>query len=260
MEEALVINWLTRAFARLLFILDVTGKSPKEAEAHVKQFAQSLTTRKIGSGTQDDQSLSVVKDIYIGRTMHEIAGKAYPGQTDVKVLDTSNTGFWNLSAIEYYQNKVITSLRIPKAHLGIERDVNAKSTLQQQDKRFVRMVRRIQQVLSGAITDTIDLQLALQGYNPSEIDYQLMWATPSWEDALEESRAVLNFASAAEKLMKNGLIDKELVQTRYLHMTDVEIKRANAEAKSNMATTSADDNKGADNTDDTDDTDDEGGA
>ena len=38
MEEAMVINWVTRAFARLLYKIDVTGKTPDEAEKIVKDF------------------------------------------------------------------------------------------------------------------------------------------------------------------------------------------------------------------------------
>ena len=234
MEEALVINWLTRAFARLLFILDVTGKTPKESEAYIKKFAQSLTTRQISSGTQGDETLSVVKDIYIGRTMHEMGGKAYEGMTDVKVLDTSNTGFMNLTAIEYYQNKVLTSLRVPKAHIGLERDVNAKATLQQQDRRFARVLRRIQQLLSEAIAHTIDLQLALQGIDPAKIAYRIMWPSPSWEDLLDESAAVKNFTEADTQLLDRGLVDRRYVQSRHLRMSDSEIARADAEREANI--------------------------
>jgi len=231
MEEALVINWLTRAFARLLFILDVTGKTPKEAEAYIKAFARSLTTRNIASGVKGDEALSVVKDIYIGRAMHDMGGRLYPGQTDVKVLDTSNSGFLNLNPIEYYQNKVLTSLRVPKAHLGLERDINAKATLQQQDRRFLRILRRIQAMLSESIDHTIKLQLALLGIDPDSVEYTIMWPTPSWADMLDESAATKNFAEADEKLLAWGLVDSEYVQTKHLGMSAVEIDRIKATPK-----------------------------
>jgi len=225
MEEALVINWLTRAFARLLFILDVTGKTPSEAESYIKAFATSLTTRNITSGVKGEAALSVVKDIYIGRAMHDMGGRLYPGQTDVKILDTANSGFLNLSPIEYYQNKVLTALRVPKAHLGLERDINAKSTLQQQDRRFLRILRRIQSMLSEAIEHTVKLQLALLGVDPDSVEFLVMWPTPSWADMLDESMAAKNFAEADGLLLDRGLVDNEFVQTRHLRMSSVEIER-----------------------------------
>lgn len=227
MEEALVINWLTRAFARLLFILDVTGKSDKEAKAYIKDFANSLTTRQVSSGVKGDEEMSVVKDIYIGRAMHDIGGRAHPGQTDVKVLDTSNTGFLNLRPIEYYQTKVITSLHVPKAHLGLERDINAKATLQQQDRRFVRFIRRIQAVMSEAIAHTIMLQYALYNVDPSTIEFSIIWPSPSWEDLLDESAAVKNFAAADKDLLDQGVVDKEFVQTSHLRMSQADKDRVN---------------------------------
>lgn len=227
MEEALVINWLTRAFARLLFILDVTGKTDREAEAYIKKFATSLTTRQVASGVKGDEELSVVKDIYLGRSMHDIGGRAYPGQTDVKVLDTSSTGFWNLRAIEYYQNKVLTSLRVPKAHLGLERDINAKATLQGQDRRFIRVIRRIQSVMSEAIDHSIKLQLTLFGIDPNSVEYRIAWPTPSWADMLDESTATKNFTDADEKLLAWKVVDKEFVQAKHLRMSRTDMERIN---------------------------------
>lgn len=223
MEEALVINWLTRAFARLCFTLDVTGKTDAEAEAAIKKFAESLSTREIASGVKGEEELSVVKDIYIGRAMHEIGGRAYPGGTDVKVLDTSNTGFWNLGAIEYYQNKVLTSLRVPKAHLGLERDINAKATLQQQDRHFARTIRRVQSMLSEAIEHTIRLQLALLEVDVSGMDIKILWPSPSWADMLDESSALSNFADADEKLLAMGAIDVKYIRAKQLKMTQAEV-------------------------------------
>ncbi|GAG49303.1 unnamed protein product, partial [marine sediment metagenome] len=93
----------TRAFARLLFIIDTTGKGPLEAAAAIEKFKSTLKTRQVATDTKGAQQISVVKDIYIAKTFRTEGGKVQPGLTDVKVLDTSNTGFWNLSAIEYYQ-------------------------------------------------------------------------------------------------------------------------------------------------------------
>jgi len=223
MEEALVINWLTRAFARLLFILDVTNKTPKEAEAYILAFAKSLTTRQIASGVKGEEQLSVVKDIYVGRTMHNIGGRAYPGLTDVKILDTSNSGFLNLNPIEYYQNKVITSLRVPKAHLGLERDINAKATLQAQDKRFVRFIQRVQSLLSEGINHTIQLQLALLEIDPDSVEYVIIWPRPSWADMLEESQALEHFTNADADLLDRGVVDLDYVRTHHVGMSRHEI-------------------------------------
>jgi len=222
MEEALVINWITRAFARLLFTLDVTNKSPKEARKAINDFKHSLQTRKIARDVEGVEQLSVVKDIYLGQSYVEIGGRAYPGLTDAKVLDTSSTGYMQLGPIEYYRSKILMDLRTPKAYLGLEKDINAKATLIQQDRRYARFLRRIQSVLSSGIGFTINLQLAAYDIDPKTIPYIISWPSPSWSDRLEDSQALLNYAQADQILEPMGVLDKELIARRQLLLSGVE--------------------------------------
>lgn len=67
LEEALVMNWLTRAFARLLFIIDTTGLAPAEAQKRIRDFQTMLQTTDVGSGKLGVQNMSIVKDIFIGK-------------------------------------------------------------------------------------------------------------------------------------------------------------------------------------------------
>jgi hypothetical protein len=212
MEEALVINWLTRAFARLLFILDVTGMEGKAAEAYIDEFKKKLESKKIASGVLGDEVLSVVKDIYIGRGWKDVGGgKPLESLNDVEVLDTSTTGFWNLNPIEYFQNKLFIACRVPKAYMGMERDVNAKATLQQQERRYGRAVRMIQWKLTDGLMDAVNLQLLVLGYDPRRVRWGLKWPNPSRVDELDQSRIRWNNARADKMYMELGVYDAEYV-------------------------------------------------
>ena len=126
MEEALVINWLTRAFARLMFQIDTTGMSPIEAAARVKEMKAALTSRAVAAQQEGAHRLTTVQDLYVGNGYVNNGGSWQKSLNDVSVLDTSNTGFWNIAAVEYWRTKLVTATGVPKAHLGIEQDVNAK--------------------------------------------------------------------------------------------------------------------------------------
>ena len=126
MEEALVINWLTRAFARLCFELDVTGKSEKEAQVYIQQFMQHLSTRNLSATAKGISRLIVAKDIAIGKAFTIQGGRPEASLNNVKVLDTANSGLINTTPLEYWRNKFISATGVPKAHLGLEEDVNAK--------------------------------------------------------------------------------------------------------------------------------------
>lgn len=222
MEEALVINWITRAFARLLFILDVTGKGPEEAKEYVKTFKRSLQTRRIAKDVEGVQQLSIVQDIFMGKSYHEVGGRAQEGLTDAKVLDTSTTAYSNMSPIEYYRSKLLMCLRTPKAYLGLEEDINAKATLTQEDRRYAKFLQHIQSVLSQGIVKTIDLQLALKDIDPTQIPYLVQWPVPAWTDIVDEGQAMRDFADADERFMTMGVVDREWIATHHLRMSQME--------------------------------------
>jgi hypothetical protein len=222
MQEALVINWLTRAFVRLLFELDVTGKKPPEAKAYLKAFMQQLETRPTGNGLADRNVPSVTKDIAMGNSYINLNGKWEPSLNKVSVLDTSNSGFWNITGLEYWRNKFITATGVPKAHLGLEAEINAKSTLQWQDVRFARTVRRIQSLLSEFVAQLIDLELILHGIKPGSVRYKIEWISPSLLDNLENAQALNYIAQASESLLTLGVVDRQWLRLNALHQTPSE--------------------------------------
>ncbi len=219
MEEALVMNWLTRAFARLKFILDTTGMSKVEAEKYTKGFMDDIYTRAVAVGQEGGRRLSVVRDLVIARSRENLGGKYVDSLNDVEVLDTSNTGFWNITAVEYWRNKFISATGVPKAHLGLEQDINAKATLQWQDERFARTVRRVQMMMSEFVGHTINIELALQGIDPKATEYLIEWPSPSTLDELDHSQAMSRFAQAAALLIDKGVLSPEYVALEWLKMT-----------------------------------------
>ena len=238
MQEALCVNWLTRAFARLLFEIDVTGKEPLEAQQAIMAFKNALTTEKVASGVLSDKEMSVVKDLFIGKSYHDLAGQTMPGLTGVKVLDTASTGFSNLDPVEYFQTAIITSLRVPKAYLGLERDINAKSTLSYQDRRFARTVRRVQAMLSEYVVHVVNLTLILKGVDPTKMKFTVEWPNPSRMDVADEATAMASFANAASTLINLGICDPEYVALQMINMTPAQwagVKERVAELQAKQA-------------------------
>jgi hypothetical protein len=230
MEEALVINWLTRAFARLCFELDVTGKSEKEAQVYIQQFMQHLTTRNLSATAKGISRLIVAKDIAIGNAYTIQGGRPEPSLNKVSVLDTANSGLINISPLEYWRNKFISATGVPKAHLGLEEDVNAKATLEWQDARFVRTVQRIQSVMSEMIGHVISLELALHGVELKSVPFEIRWPSPAVSDDLTRSQTLKNNAQAAEILNNMGHLGPEWLFTKVLGLTDQEYEDYEPEA------------------------------
>jgi len=61
-------------------------------------------------------------------------------------------------------------LEVPKAYLGLERDVNNKATLIYQEIHFLRMAGSLQNTLTTGIKEVLDLAFTLAGIDPAEVD------------------------------------------------------------------------------------------
>lgn len=225
MEEAMVINWVTRAFARLLYKIDVTGKTPDEAEKIVKDFKRRISSINIDAGTKGTEQLTIVKDLFIGVAYHDFGGgKIGEPITDVDTLDTASVGFTDLEPIEYYRNKIVMATHVPKAYFGIEEDVNAKATLQREDLRFAQTLRHIQNAGTGIIRAVLDLSLIMQGVNPYELKYIVKWENPAAQDPIEEAHAYEQRARGDRTYLEMGVIDPWYVQERSLGLSTSEIE------------------------------------
>jgi len=225
MEEALTINWLTRAFARLIFLLDHTNLSEKQRKARVREFQESLLTTRMADGSTGKDPLTVVKDIYLSVGYHtDISddGKPVAELTDVKVADTSSAGYKDLAPIKYYLRKMLRPMRIPPAFLGIEDEVNAKATLDAQQAEYAAFIRWIQTWFGGYLVALFDLALLLQGWDPLKVSYTLVWPAPFQEDERALAQTEVTRAQADKLRLEQGVIDQQWIATNRLGMSDDE--------------------------------------
>jgi hypothetical protein len=228
MEEALVINWLTRAFARLKFQVDTTGLPQKEAMQKVREMKDAVTRRTASTNYEGAHRLSTVQDLFIGNGYTNQGGRWEKSLNDVSVIDTSNTGFWNIAAVEYWRTKLVTATGVPKAHLGIEQDINAKATLQWQDERFAKTIRRVQMMGSEIIHNTINLELMLQGIDPLTVPYVVEWPSPSMQDETERADVYNALGMAATNIITNEIMTPDQVREKLFRMTPAQRDAAQA--------------------------------
>jgi hypothetical protein len=71
--------------------------------------------------------------------------------------------------IEYLKNKMFAALKVPKAYLSYDENVNGKATLAAEDVRFARTIERIQRTMVSELTKIGIVHLAAQGIEDSEM-------------------------------------------------------------------------------------------
>ena len=75
---------------------------------------------------------------------------------------------------------MFAALKIPKAFMGYEEDLNAKSTLAAQDIRFARTIERIQRIFVSELTKIAMVHLYSQGFEDKDmLDFELELAPAS---------------------------------------------------------------------------------
>lgn len=235
MEEALVINWITRAFARLVFYIDVTGLPDFEAQRKIQDFKRRLSTAKLETGKNASETMTVAKDLYVGKTFRAFGSEIKEDLMKVDVLDTGASAFKDLDPLKYYQNKIVMGTRVPKAYFGIEEDINAKATLAKEDIRFTTTLTDIQALGTRAIVEVIKRSLIFNDINPRSVPFTVWWLDPAAQDPVEAAQAYYYFARGDDILMKGGVIDREYVATHHVDMSSAEWElvkaRAEADAK-----------------------------
>jgi hypothetical protein len=82
--------------------------------------------------------------------------------------------------IDYLKAKLFAALKVPKAFLGYEEDINGKATLAAEDIRFARTIERIQRVVVSELTQIAIAHLIAQGVEGMDaVDFKLELTNPS---------------------------------------------------------------------------------
>ena len=139
-EDAMIVYRLTRAPERRVFKIDVGNIDPSDVEQYMKKVKTVMKRTPSVEHTTGNVSfkynvMSVDEDFFIpvrGDRSSNI--ETLPGASNMD----------EIADIEYLQQKMFAAMKIPKAFLTYEEDVNAKATLAGQDSRFARTIQRVQ--------------------------------------------------------------------------------------------------------------------
>lgn len=224
MEDALVIARLSRSSQRYAYIVDTEGLDPESSLEYIEKVKKSLRKRKtidIKTGKMDMSfnPMSIEEDVFLGTKSG--------GRSDVKVLEGQLPGV--LSDIEYMQNKKFAGIKVPKAYLGVEKDVNAKATLTEQDVQFARSVRRMQFAVQDGLRQLFDTVLLLNGIAPSTVEYSIGLPVISTIDEIRTWEIEKIKLEVGQLLKSTVSISNRWIYRNLLNMTDEEIEELEKE-------------------------------
>jgi hypothetical protein len=170
MEDAMLIHRIMRAPEKRIFKIDIGNINPQEVDNYMQKIINKMKKTPFVNKDTGDYNLkyniqNLTEDFFLpvrggdsGTSIENLAGLEYAAIED----------------IDYLKAKLFAALKVPKAFLGYEEDVNGKATLAAQDVRFARTIERIQRTVVSELYKIAIVHLAAQGIDDSEMtNFQL---------------------------------------------------------------------------------------
>lgn len=176
MEDAMLIHRVMRAPEKRIFKIDVGNIPPNEVDNYMQKIINSSKKVPFMDETTGDYNLryniqNLIEDFYM----------PVRGSDNGTSIDTLKGLEYNMiDDINYLKGKLMAALKIPKAFLGYEEDINGKATLAAQDVRFAKTIERIQRVLISELTKIAIVHLYAQGIQDDRLtNFSLELTIPS---------------------------------------------------------------------------------
>lgn len=227
-EDSMSIARLMRAFMKLVHHIPVpdgaTHEQKRKSIEVYKRAQLKMRLRSINStsGTVEDilaqKPTNVTTDYYSADSPTQKGG--------IDTIDPQNAQLQNINDVLYFHDQKSGRMKVPKARMGFEKDVNAKATLVEQFTAYAGEIVGFQlDQLLGCI-DVIDRTLFMRGYDLDRLNYKIMLPSPFVKNELDRARIDHLDAGAGEKLMRA----KALSRKRYL-MDYYDLNEEEAEAE-----------------------------
>ena len=219
MEDAMLIHRIMRAPEKRIFKIDVGNIPPREVEQFMQSIINKMKKIPVIDQATGEYNLkynveSVTEDYFLpvrgGDSGTEI--ETLPGLSNNDQIDD----------IEYLKNKLMASLRIPKAFLGYEEGLSGgKATLAAEDVRFARTIERLQKIIVSELTKIGIVHLYSQGFDDADlIAFDLELQNPSMIHEQEKLEMMNQQLEIAEKAMDVKLFSRKWIYDNIFDMPD----------------------------------------
>jgi len=165
MEDAMLIHRIMRAPEKRVFKIDIGNIPPQEVDNYMQKIINKMKKTPFVDKNTGDYNLkyniqNLTEDFFLpvrgsdsGTTIDNLQGLEYAAIED----------------IDYLKNKLFAALRVPKAYLSYDENVNGKATLAAEDVRFARTIERIQRTVVSELAKIAVVHLAANGIEDSEM-------------------------------------------------------------------------------------------
>ena len=165
-----------RAPEKRVFKIDIGNIPPTEVDNYMQRIINKMKKVPFIDKNTGDYNLkynmqNLTEDFYL-----PVRG----GDSGTSIDNLPGLEAASIDDIDYLKNKLFAALKIPRAYLGYEENVNGKATLAAEDVRFARTIERIQRTVISELSKIAIVHLYAQGIQDSEMtNFELQLVNPS---------------------------------------------------------------------------------
>ncbi len=221
MEDAMLIHRIMRAPEKRIFRLDIGNIPPAEVDNYMEKVISKMKKAPYVDENTGDYNLkynmqNITEDFFL-----PVRG----GDSGTSIDSLPGLTYEAIDDIEYLRNKLLASLRVPKAFLGFEEEVGSKATLAAEDVRFARTIERIQRITISELTKIAIIHLYAQGFTDAElVNFELSITNPSTIYEQEKISLWNEKTSLASAMLADGIMSSEWIYKNIFNFTEDEIK------------------------------------
>tara|TARA_B100001287_G_scaffold32126_1_gene22944 strand:+ start:4672 stop:6570 length:1899 start_codon:yes stop_codon:yes gene_type:complete len=209
MEDAMLIHRIARAPEKRIHYINVGSIPPNEVDSFMQKTISNMKRtpyidQKTGEYNLKYNMQNMMEDFYI-----PVRGN----DTTTRIDTTKGLDYDGIKDVEYLREKLFAALKVPKAFMGYEEDVEGKATLAAEDIRFARTVERIQRIMLSELNKIALVHLYTQGYTDESLtNFDISLTTPS---IIFEQEKVELLKSKAE--LSSTLLEQKIIPTDWIY-------------------------------------------
>lgn len=204
LENSILLNRVTKSSIVRLITVQVGDMAKEQVGTHlnhIKNLIEQKSAVNTGKSLQEYTAPGPVENnvyVPVRGEQGNISINELGGNADVK----------GLADLDYYQNKMFGSLRIPKQYFGLTDDgagFNGGQSLTIISSRYAKMIKRIQNTVIQAITDAINLMLLDKGLDSYVNEFTIHMLPPTTQEEIDRRDNLSSKVALTNDIM--GMLD-----------------------------------------------------
>ena len=217
MEDAMLVHRIVRAPEKRVFYINVGGIPPQEVDG----FIQKTISKMKRTPYVDQQTGEYNLKFNMQNMMEDFFIPVRGNDSATKIDTTKGLDYDGIQDVAYLRDKLFAALKVPKAFMGYEKDLEGKATLASQDIRFARTIERIQRIIVSELTKIGLIHLYVQGYTGEALtNFELGMTTPSIIYDQEKIALLKEKVTLAGDILDKKLLPSDWVYDNVFHFSE----------------------------------------